>query len=111
MDSRIVVGVGNIYANEALFMSGINPKQKAGKISKARYEKLVVAIKTVLASAIEKGGTTLRDFINGEGKPGYFRNELKVYDRANEACVTCKKPIRMIRLGQRSTFYCAACQK
>ncbi len=111
MDSRVVVGVGNIYANEALFMAGINPRQKAGKVSKARYEKLVTAIKQVLASAIKKGGTTLRDFINGEGKPGYFRNELNVYDRAGEQCVNCEKTIKIIRLGQRSTFYCSSCQK
>lgn len=111
MDSRIVVGVGNIYANEALFMAGINPAQKAGKVSKLRFEKLVVAIKQVLNSAIKKGGTTLRDFINGEGKPGYFRNELQVYDRKDEACNNCKTPIKMIRLGQRSTFYCSFCQR
>ena len=111
MDSHIVVGVGNIYANEALFMAGINPSQKAGKVSKVRYEKLVVAIKRVLNSAIEKGGTTLRDFINGEGNPGYFRNELQVYDRKGEACNNCKTPIKMIRLGQRSTFYCCFCQR
>ncbi len=111
MDSRIVVGVGNIYANEALFMAGINPAQKAGKVSKVRFEKLVIAIKQVLDSAIKKGGTTLRDFINGEGKPGYFRNELQVYDRKDEACNNCKAPIKMIRLGQRSTFYCGFCQR
>ncbi len=111
MDSRIVVGVGNIYANEALYLSGIKPTLKAGRISKARYEKLVREIKNVLARAIEKGGTTLRDFINGEGKPGYFRNELQVYDRKNEACHVCQTPIKMIRLGQRSTFYCTNCQR
>ncbi len=110
MDSRIVVGVGNIYANEALFLAGINPKQKAGRISLARYESLADAIKQVLTSAIEKGGTTLRDFINGEGKPGYFRNELNVYDRAGQACTSCGHAIKQIRLGQRSTFYCAHCQ-
>lgn len=110
MDSRIVVGVGNIYASESLFLAGINPNRKAGGVSKASYEKLVVAIKDVLNRAIKKGGTTLRDFISGEGKPGYFKNELQVYDRANEPCINCKKPIKMIRLGQRSTFYCAKCQ-
>lgn len=110
MDSRIVVGVGNIYANEALFMAGINPNRKAGTVSKARYEKLLMAIKKVLTLAIKKGGTTLRDFINGEGKPGYFRNELQVYDRKGEPCNNCKKPIKMVRLGQRSTFYCSHCQ-
>jgi formamidopyrimidine-DNA glycosylase len=110
MDSRTVVGVGNIYASESLFLAGINPNRKAGTISKARYENLIIAIKDVLSRAIEKGGTTLRDFINGEGKPGYFKNELQVYDRAYEACNNCKKPIKMIRLGQRSTFYCSHCQ-
>ena len=111
MDSRIVAGVGNIYANEALFLTSIRPTQKAGNISRVRYEKLVSAIKEVLASAIEKGGTTLRDFVSGEGRPGYFRNELKVYDRAGETCVSCDRPIRIIRLGQRSTYYCSNCQK
>lgn len=110
MDSRIVVGVGNIYANEALFMAGIDPRKKAGTISKARYDKLIIAIKDVLKHAIRKGGTTLRDFINGNGKPGYFSNELQIYDRKDEACNNCKKPIKMIRLGQRSTFYCSNCQ-
>ena len=110
MDSRIVVGVGNIYANEALFMAGINPKKKAGKISKSRLDKLVNSIKDVLNKAIKKGGTTLRDFINGEGKPGYFRHELLVYDKANEPCVNCNTPIKTTRLGQRSTFYCSTCQ-
>jgi len=110
MDSCIVVGVGNIYASEALFHAGIKPTQKAGKISKARYKKLVIEIKNVLSHAIKKGGTTLRDFINGEGKPGYFKNELQVYDRAGEPCNYCKTPIKMIRQGQRSTFYCTKCQ-
>lgn len=111
MDSRVVVGVGNIYANESLFLAGINPRRKAGKVSRARYALLVNAIKQVLTSAIKKGGTTLRDFINGEGKPGYFRNELQVYDRAGEPCKKCKTPIKVIRLGQRSTFYCPLCQR
>jgi formamidopyrimidine-DNA glycosylase len=110
MDSCIVVGVGNIYASEALYHAGIKPTQKAGKISKAGYKKLVVEIKNVLSHAIKKGGTTLRDFINGEGKPGYFKNELQVYDRAGEPCNYCETPIKMIRQGQRSTFYCTKCQ-
>jgi len=110
MDSRTVVGVGNIYASESLFLAGINPNRKAGSISKARYDKLIVAIKDVLNRAIKKGGTTLRDFINGDGKPGYFKNELQVYDRKDEPCKNCKKPIKMIRLGQRSTFFCTNCQ-
>lgn len=110
MDSCIVVGVGNIYASEALFHAGIKPTQRAGKVSKARYENLVVEIKNVLSHAIKKGGTTLRDFINGEGKPGYFKNELQVYDRAGDPCNYCKTPIKIIRQGQRSTFYCIKCQ-
>ncbi len=110
MNNCIVVGVGNIYASEALYRAGIKPTQKAGKISKAGCEKLIIEIKNVLTHAIEKGGTTLRDFINGEGKPGYFKNELQVYDRAGKPCYHCKSPIKMIRQGQRSTFYCTKCQ-
>lgn len=110
MDSRIVVGVGNIYASEALFRAGINPTTKAGKASKARYEKLALEIKNVLSEAIAKGGTTLRDFLNGDGEPGYFSQELNVYNREDEPCKKCKKKIKMIRLGQRSTFYCSTCQ-
>jgi len=111
MDSHVVVGVGNIYANESLFLAGINPVRKAGSISKARYALLVDAIKAVLESAIKKGGTTLRDFINGEGKPGYFRNELKVYDRAGKPCLKCQRPLKLVRLGQRATVYCSHCQR
>ena len=110
MDSRIVVGIGNIYANEALYHAGIRPTQKAGKISKIRYKRLIVEIKNVLSHAIKKGGTTIRDFINGEGKPGYFKNELQVYNKAGHPCNSCKTPITIIRLGQRSTFYCVNCQ-
>ncbi len=111
MDSRMVVGVGNIYASEALFRAGIKPTQKAGSVSKARYELLTTEIKNVLSEAIEKGGTTLRDFYNGDGKPGYFSQELNVYGREGEPCKKCKKKIKMIRLGQRSTFFCSHCQK
>ncbi len=111
MDSRIVVGVGNIYASESLFLAGIHPKRKAGNVSLERYELLVAAIKTVLKSAIKKGGTTLRDFVSGEGKPGYFKNELKAYDRSDQPCVVCGNLIKCIRLGQRSTYYCNCCQK
>ncbi len=111
MDSRIVVGVGNIYASESLFMSGISPRRQAGKVSLARYKKLAVAIRDVLQQAINKGGTTLRDFVYGEGTPGYFRQELQVYDRGGEPCFFCNKPIKQIRQGQRSTFYCSKCQK
>lgn len=111
MDSRIVAGVGNIYANEALFAAGIHPKRKAGNISKLRYEKLTAAIRHVLQQALAKGGTSLRDFVNSEGAPGYFRPELKVYGREGEPCVICNSIIRVIRTGQRSTFYCPVCQR
>lgn len=111
MDSRIVVGIGNIYANEALFAAGINPRRKAGNIGKARYLQLALSIKDVLKQALAKGGTTLRDFVNGNGEPGYFSHELQIYDRAGEPCVRCAAPVKLVRLGQRSTFYCAHCQK
>lgn len=110
MDSHVVVGVGNIYANEALFLAGILPSRKAGSISKARYAKLVVAIKQVLAAAIKSGGTTLRDFVGGDGKPGYFRQQLHVYGRGGEACTRCGGQLTEIRQGQRSTVYCGRCQ-
>jgi len=110
MDSRIVAGVGNIYANEALYAAGIHPKRKAGRLTKERYEKLSTSIKDILKQALAKGGTTLRDFVNGQGEPGYFRHELQVYDRAGEPCIKCKLPIKIQRLGQRSTFYCSHCQ-
>lgn len=111
MDSHIVVGVGNIYASEALFEAGIRPDRLAGRISKERYASLVNAIRSVLTQAIAKGGTTLRDFTNGEGEPGYFRIELKVYDRAGEPCATCDRLIKQKRIGQRSTYYCPVCQR
>lgn len=110
MDSHIVVGVGNIYANESLFMAGIRPDRAAGSVSQLEYEKIVIAIKTILAQAIEKGGTTLRDFLNAQGKPGYFQQSLNVYGRANQNCKSCNQPIQLIRLGQRSTFFCINCQ-
>lgn len=110
MDSKVVVGVGNIYANESLFLTGIHPERKAGSISKKRYSELAVNIKLVLAAAIEAGGTTLRDFVKEDGKPGYFRHELKVYGRGNEPCVKCGSQLREIRLGQRTTVFCRKCQ-
>ena len=110
MDSHVVVGVGNIYANEALFMAGIPPKRPAGRISRARYARLVSAIKAVLAASIDMGGTTLRDFVGGDGKPGYFKQTLRVYGRAGQPCVGCKGPLTEIRLGQRSTVFCKLCQ-
>ncbi|MBL6805803.1 MAG: bifunctional DNA-formamidopyrimidine glycosylase/DNA-(apurinic or apyrimidinic site) lyase [Pseudomonadales bacterium] len=111
MDSKVVVGVGNIYANEALFFAGINPQRAAGKVSLARYEKLVECIKRVLARAIEVGGTTLRDFTGSDGKPGYFAQSLQVYGRAEQPCNLCEAPLKEIRLGQRSTVYCTRCQR
>ena len=107
----IVVGVGNIYASESLFKAGINPKTAAGKISLARYEKLVPAIRQILAAAIEQGGSTLRDFIGVNGQSGYFQQSYFVYNRTGEACRVCGKPIRQIKQGQRSTFYCVECQR
>ena len=111
MDSTIIVGVGNIYASEALFLSGIRPTTQAGKISKKRYEKLICSIRTVLGRAIEQGGTTLRDFTNGDGKPGYFKQALAVYDRAGKPCLQCQQPIIRRIIGQRSSYYCMNCQK
>jgi formamidopyrimidine-DNA glycosylase len=111
MDAKVVVGVGNIYANEALFLSGIRPNRAAGRISKPRYERLAGAIKQVLTSAIEQGGTTLRDFVGGDGKPGYFAQQLFVYGLAGQPCKVCGTPLRESRLGQRSSVYCVTCQQ
>lgn len=111
MNSHIVVGVGNIYASEALFLAGISPLRPASKISLARYQRLVKMIKQVLTQAIKQGGTTLRDFVSSEGKPGYFKQQLNVYGRSQLPCTQCKKPIKQIRQGQRSTFYCSRCQR
>lgn len=110
MDSKIVVGVGNIYANESLFMAGIKPIRKAGKLSLKNCEDLVGHIKKILVHSIKQGGTTLKDFVGGDGKPGYFKQQLLVYGRGGEACVNCNKPLKEIRLGQRSTVYCTRCQ-
>ena len=111
MDGKVVVGVGNIYANEALFLSGIHPGRPAGRISKARYLRLAELIKQVLTSAIDQGGTTLRDFVGGDGKPGYFAQQLYVYGRAGEVCKGCGGLLREIRLGQRTTVFCVTCQR
>ncbi|WP_432472240.1 bifunctional DNA-formamidopyrimidine glycosylase/DNA-(apurinic or apyrimidinic site) lyase [Amphritea sp. HPY] len=111
MDSHIVVGVGNIYANEALFSAGIHPKRAAGRVSKKRLAVFVTEIKQVLSRAIAQGGTTLKDFVGGDGKPGYFKQELQVYGRAGESCVQCRNSLKEIRLGQRSTVYCPECQR
>ena len=111
MDSHVVVGVGNIYACESLFMAGIRPTRAAGKVSLVRYEKLAAAIREVLAASIEMGGTTLRDFLNESGEPGYFAQTLRVYDREGEPCRTCGKAIERIVQTGRSTFFCPQCQK
>ncbi len=110
MDQAIVVGVGNIYAAEALFATGIHPRRKAGSVSRARYAQLSHAIKRILSYAIQRGGTTLRDFISPDGVPGYFEQELTVYGRVGQPCRHCGTIIRSITLGQRSTFYCPQCQ-
>jgi len=110
MDSHIVVGVGNIYASESLFMAGIQPTRPAGAISLQEYIQLAEAVKTVLAQAITKGGTTLRDFTNPQGKPGYFQQSLRVYGRADQPCLTCREPIQHIKIGQRASYFCRVCQ-
>jgi len=110
MNGHVVVGVGNIYASEALFMAGIHPQRAAGGVSEQRYEGLVAAIRDVLDRAIKQGGTTLRDFVNSDGAPGYFAQELLVYDRAGSDCFQCGAPIRQKVIGQRSSYYCPACQ-
>lgn len=107
----IVVGVGNIYACESLFKAGINPKTPAARISRARYDKLADAIRTTLAAAIVQGGSTLRDFIAVNGQSGYFQQTYFVYDRAGVPCRVCGAPVRQIKQGQRSTFYCVHCQR
>lgn len=111
MNASVVVGVGNIYASEALFRSGIHPKRKAGRVSAGRISNLASTIKSVLEQAIKAGGTTLRDFHGGDGEPGYFKQQLDVYDRANLPCRKCSEPITVIVLGQRSTYYCKQCQR
>ena len=110
MNSKIVVGVGNIYANEALFLAGIHPKRVAGRLTAERYDRLAQAIKNVLRSAIKSGGTTLRDFTAEDGRPGYFQQKLNVYGKAGEPCPGCGTPIKHITLGQRATYFCPHCQ-
>ncbi|MCK5902620.1 MAG: bifunctional DNA-formamidopyrimidine glycosylase/DNA-(apurinic or apyrimidinic site) lyase [Cocleimonas sp.] len=110
MNAHIVVGVGNIYASESLFKSKISPKRAAGQVSLARYRTLVDAIKQVLSCAIEQGGTTLKDFVQVDGKLGYFQQQLTVYGREAAACVVCGTAIKKLKQGQRSSFYCPTCQ-
>lgn len=111
MNSHVVVGVGNIYASESLFLAGINPKRKAGSLSRPRCVKLVDAIKQILNAAIDQGGTTLRDFTREDGQPGYFAQQLNVYGRANQDCPKCGKLIKQFTQQNRSTYYCTDCQK
>jgi len=111
LDSHVVAGIGNIYANEALYLAGIDPRRSAGRISQPRIERLVSAIVEVLNSAIRAGGTTLRDFRGGDGRPGYFQQVLAVYGRAGQPCPQCGTPVASEQLGGRSLFYCRRCQK
>jgi formamidopyrimidine-DNA glycosylase len=110
MNSQVVVGVGNIYASEALFRAGISPRRAARRITQAEARKLAQAIKAVLRAAIKIGGTTLRDYVNADGAPGYFRQKLFVYERAKQACRHCKSPVKQFTQGQRSTYWCSTCQ-
>ncbi|MDP2134456.1 MAG: bifunctional DNA-formamidopyrimidine glycosylase/DNA-(apurinic or apyrimidinic site) lyase [Sulfuritalea sp.] len=111
MDSHRVVGIGNIYASESLFRAGIDPRAPAGSVSLRRLERLVPAIKTTLAAAIDAGGSSLRDFIRSDGSSGYFQQQYFVYGRSGEPCRVCGRPIRELRQGQRATFFCATCQR
>jgi formamidopyrimidine-DNA glycosylase len=111
MNSRVVVGIGNIYASEALYRASIHPVRAAGRIARPRFDGLVAAIRAVLSDAIERGGTTLRDFAGSDGRPGYFQLDLDVYDREGAPCRRCGTPIRAVVLGQRSTYYCPRCQR
>jgi formamidopyrimidine-DNA glycosylase len=111
MNSGIVTGVGNIYASESLFHAGIHPSRSAGRISLARWDRLAASIRATLERALKAGGSTLRDFASAEGRPGHFQNRFVVYGREGKPCPTCKTPIRALRHGQRSTFYCPACQR
>jgi formamidopyrimidine-DNA glycosylase len=111
MNSQIVVGVGNIYASEALFRAGIRPRRAAGRLKDSEFDALAKSVKRVLREAIRSGGTTLRDYVNADGMPGYFRQKLFVYERTDEPCRVCRAPIRHLVQGQRSTYFCATCQK
>jgi formamidopyrimidine-DNA glycosylase len=111
MSNAVVVGVGNIYASESLFLAGIHPNRAACRISEARYEVLSETIRTVLARAIDSGGTTLRDFVNGQGAPGYFQQTLQVYGRAGEPCRQCQTPIQSRVIGGRNSYFCKRCQR
>jgi formamidopyrimidine-DNA glycosylase len=111
MNSHLVVGVGNIYANEALFKAKVRPKRQARNLRREEITRLVKAVKSVLSMAIRVGGTTLRDYVGADGQPGYFRQKLFVYERNKQPCRTCTTPVRQLTQGQRSTYYCPTCQK
>jgi len=111
MNTRVLAGIGNIYANECLFLAGIRPQRAAGRITRARYVRLATAIRQTLEKAIRAGGTTLRDFQNVDGLPGYFQQTLYVYGRDNLPCRVCGARLRNLKLGQRSAFYCPQCQR
>jgi formamidopyrimidine-DNA glycosylase len=111
MDGRVVVGVGNIYASESLFLAGVLPARSCRRIARERMDRLAGAIKAVLGAAIEQGGTTLRDFVREDGRPGYFEQALRVYGRTGLPCRECGDPISERRIGQRSSFYCRRCQR
>jgi formamidopyrimidine-DNA glycosylase len=111
MNGQVVTGVGNIYASEVLFQAGIRPRRQGRSLKREEVERLVGAIRKVLKQAIRVGGTTLRDYVDPEGNPGYFRQKLFVYERAKEPCRNCATVIRMFTQGQRSTYYCPTCQK
>jgi formamidopyrimidine-DNA glycosylase len=111
MDAKTVVGVGNIYASEALFRAGVSPRRATGRLSREAYERIATAVKDVLSDAIRVGGTTLRDYVNADGMPGYFRRKLYVYERDGEPCRVCGTPIRHCVQGQRSTYWCPNCQR
>lgn len=110
MNANVVVGVGNIYASEALHAARIHPGRQGSRISPSRYDALAEAIRNTLNEAIDRGGTTLRDFTSAEGKPGYFSQRLRVYDRENQACFRCQRPVKRIITAQRATYYCPGCQ-
>jgi formamidopyrimidine-DNA glycosylase len=110
MDNRLVVGAGNIYANEALFRAGIRPTRAANRVSRERLGRLVTAVRETLAAAIAKGGSTLRDYVDSDGAPGYFQLEYNVYGREGQPCRVCGEPIRTTRQAGRATYYCQGCQ-
>jgi formamidopyrimidine-DNA glycosylase len=110
MDQRVVVGVGNIYASEALYRAGVDPRRAAGRVSREKLERVVAAVREVLRAAIRHGGTTLRDYVNADGAPGYFSRDLFVYERAGQPCRRCGSAVRQLVQGQRSTYFCPSCQ-